>query len=273
MDDAFRFADDLGPAKVVHIHEPRSGLKAIVVVDNVAAGPAIGGVRMAPDVTAEECFRLARATTLKNAAAGLAHGGGKSVIFGDPGVALDRKEQILRVFARAIGQITDYIPGPDMGTDERCMAWVQDEIGRSVGLPPELGSIPLDEVGATGFGLAVAIEAARSEAGIELKGARVAVQGFGSVGRHAARFLAEKGAILVAASDSKGMLFVPHGIDIARLIALKAKGRSVTDYERGKALDREAIVGVDCDIWIPAARPAAFRTGSARNPTRVSPSM
>ena len=77
------FADDLGPIKVLEIYQPSVGLKAAVVVDNVAAGPSIGGVRMAPDVSVAECFRLARAMTLKNAAAGLRHGGGKSVIAAD----------------------------------------------------------------------------------------------------------------------------------------------------------------------------------------------
>ena len=61
MEDVFRFADQLGPEKIAHIHEPRAGLKAIVVVDNTAGGPAIGGTRIAPDVSTEECFRLARA--------------------------------------------------------------------------------------------------------------------------------------------------------------------------------------------------------------------
>jgi glutamate dehydrogenase/leucine dehydrogenase len=82
MDDTvFRFCDDLGPKSILHLYQPTIGLKGIVVVDNVAAGPSIGGVRMAPDVSLEECFRLARAMTFKNAAAGLPHGGGKSVIF------------------------------------------------------------------------------------------------------------------------------------------------------------------------------------------------
>jgi glutamate dehydrogenase (NAD(P)+) len=84
MEDVFRFADDLGPLKLVHIHRSSIGLKAVVAIDNVACGPAIGGVRMAPDVSTEEAFRLARAMTFKNAAAGLPHGGGKSVIFADP---------------------------------------------------------------------------------------------------------------------------------------------------------------------------------------------
>ena len=99
MQDMFHFADDLGPEKIVHIHQSALGLKAIVVVDNTAAGPAIGGTRMAPDVSVEECARLARAMTLKNAAAGLAHGGAKSVIVGDPAMLPPQKERIVRAFA------------------------------------------------------------------------------------------------------------------------------------------------------------------------------
>src|SRR5579859_2768263 len=182
MEDGFRFADDLGPLKLVHIWRPTVGLKAVVAVDNIACGPAIGGVRMAPDVSTEEAFRLARAMTLKNAAAGLAHGGGKSVIFGDPRMPLRDKERLIRAFASAIEDLTEYIPGPDMGTDELAMGWIQDEIGRSVGLPREIGGIPLDEIGATGFGLTAAVDVAAREIGLELKGARVVVQGFGSVG-------------------------------------------------------------------------------------------
>jgi len=255
VEDMFRFADDLGPAKIVHVYEPRCGLRAIVVVDNVWRGPAIGGVRMAPDVSAEECFRLARAMTFKNAAAGLAHGGGKSVIFADPKIPITEKERIVRAFAQAIRDLDEYIPGPDMGTDERCMGWVKDEIGRAVGLPPDIGGIPLDEIGATGFGLAVAVDVAREHCKLELKGARVVVQGFGSVGKHAARFLARKGALLVAASDTRGTLIDPGGIDVAELTRVKHAGGSVLDYPRGEKADRDAIIDVACEVWIPAARP------------------
>ncbi len=118
MDDPFRFADELGPLKLVHIWRPAVGLKAVIAIDNIACGPAVGGVRMAQDVSAEEAFRLARAMTLKNAAAGLPHGGGKSVIFGDPKMPIADKERLIRAFAAAIADLADYIPGPDMGTDE-----------------------------------------------------------------------------------------------------------------------------------------------------------
>ena len=255
MTDIEAFCDDLGPANVIHLYEPGLNLRAVLVVDNVAAGPAIGGVRMAADVTTEECFRLARAMTLKNAAAGLPHGGGKSVIVADPKQDPVRKEDLIRAFAQAIEPITDYIPGPDMGTNETAMAWVRDEIGRAVGLPPELGGIPLDEIGATGYGVTIAAEAAERAGLIELRGARVAVQGFGSVGTHAARFLAERGTVLVAASDSKGTLIDPNGIDVAKLISLKKEGGSVADYETGMKGDVCTVIDVACDIWIPAARP------------------
>ena len=255
MSDAYTFMDDLGPAKIIQIYEPGLNLRAVLVVDNVAAGPAIGGVRMAADVTTEECFRLARAMTLKNAAAGLPHGGGKSVIMADPKQNPERKESLVRAFAKAIEPIGDYIPGPDMGTDETAMAWVRDEIGRAVGLPPELGGIPLDEIGATGYGVTIAAEAAENAGLIRLREARIAIQGFGSVGKHAARFLAERGAVLIAASDSKGTLLDPDGIDVAKLISLKKEGGGVHDYDKGKKDNVEAIVDVACDIWIPAARP------------------
>jgi glutamate dehydrogenase/leucine dehydrogenase len=178
--------DDLGPEKIVLLREPRTRLEAVVVVDNVACGPAIGGVRMAPDVTVDEVVRLARAMTYKNAAAGLPHGGGKSGIIADPACEPEEKERLVRAFARMIRELTEYIPGPDMGTNETCMAWVKDEIGRSVGLPRVLGGIPLDKIGATGYGLAVAAEVAAAEAKLPLDGARIAVEGFGAVGQHAA---------------------------------------------------------------------------------------
>ena len=259
MENIFDFADELGPVKIVHIYDPPTGLKAVVAIDNVACGPSIGGIRMAPDVSATEAFRLARAMTMKNAAAGLPHGGGKSVIFGDAKMAATEKERVIRAFARAIRDLVEYIPGPDMGTDERCMAWIKDEIGRAVGLPPEIGGIPLDEIGATGFGLKASVEAAIKYCDFDLRGARVAIQGFGSVGKHAARFLGQKGTVMVAACDSQGTIYNPKRIDVDRLIALKDSGKSVIDYPDGEKLGPDAVIDVECEIWIPAARPDVIR--------------
>lgn len=259
----FGFEDALGPEQVVHLRHAKLGLEAIVVVDNTACGVAIGGVRMAPDVTLEECFRLARAMTFKNAAAGLRHGGGKAVIRADPAMPAPEKERLVRGFARAIRDLEAYVPGPDMGTDETAMAWIRDEIGRAVGLPRELGGIPLDEIGATGHGLAVACEVACRHAEIPLDGARVAIQGFGAVGRHAARRLAERGCRIVAVSDSKGTIVAESGLDVAALLAHKARGEPVTSFPGGRPADPAAIVEVACEIWIPAARPDVIHEGNA----------
>ncbi len=261
---SFGSVDDLGPAKIIQVYEPTLGLRAALVVDNVACGPSIGGLRMAPDVSIAECVRLARAMTLKNAAAGLAHGGGKSVLCGDPRMPPDRKERLIRAFAHALRNETDYIFGPDMGTDEGCMAWVKDEIGRAVGLPAAMGGIPLDEIGATGWGIRHAADVAASYCKLDLAGARVVIQGFGAVGRHSARLLAERGAILVGASDSQGTIANPAGLRVADLIALKAEGRSLREYPDGRPLERDAVLDVECDIWIPAARPDVVREDNVR---------
>ncbi|WP_305907239.1 Glu/Leu/Phe/Val dehydrogenase [Methylomarinum sp. Ch1-1] len=255
MDNLFGFADDLGPAKIIHVYEPSVGLRGILVIDNVASGPSIGGLRIAPDVSVNECFRLARAMTLKNAAADLPHGGGKMVIYGDPKMPMQQKQLIIRAAADSLRNEESYIFGPDMGSNEECMAWVRDEIGRSVGLPTEMGGIPLDEIGATGWGVMHATELAMSYLGLDLNGARVVIQGFGSVGKHSARFLQEKGASIIAVNDSRGTVHNPQGLDLEALFELKRQGQSVADFEGGKSLERDAIIDIDCDIWIPAARP------------------
>jgi glutamate dehydrogenase/leucine dehydrogenase len=247
--------DELGPSKVLWIRQPNAGLEAFVVVDNVGCGPAMGGVRMAPDVTVNEVARLARAMTLKNAAAGLPHGGGKAGIVASPALPSAEKEALVRAFAHAIRELTEYIPGPDMGLNEESMAWIKDEIGRAVGLPQVLGGIPLDEIGATGFGLAIAAEVAAARASMELRGARVVVQGFGAVGMHAARFLSQRGARLVAASDSHGAVFNAPGLSVENLIAHKRSGCSLRDFSGGMSISGDDVIGLDCDIWIPAARP------------------
>jgi glutamate dehydrogenase/leucine dehydrogenase len=212
-------------------------------------------LRLAPDITIEEINRLARSMTLKNAAAGLPHGGAKSGIIADPVCSRDQKEKLVRTFARMIKELTEYIPGPDMGTNEECMGWVKDEIGRAIGLPRTLGGIPLDEIGATGYGVAVAAEVAASEVGIPLKGSQLAVQGFGAVGRHASKFLGKRGAVLVAVSDSQGAVQNQSGLDIDALIKHKKEGSPVQTFPGGQAMDSDELVGVKCDIWIPAARP------------------
>lgn len=263
MIDVFEVADGLGPAKTIHVYEPSAELKAILVVDNVARGPAIGGVRMASDVSLHECSRLARAMTFKNAAAGLPYGGGKVVVYGDPRIPKWEKEHMLRALASSLRNTEEYIFAPDMGTDEECMAWIRDEIGRVVGLPREIGGIPLDEIGATGWGLSHVTDVALRYCDFELEGARVVIQGFGAVGKHTARFLKAKGAIIIAVADSRGAAHNPDGLDIDELINLKSHGEKVSAYQHAKAIESEAILDIECDIWIPAARPDVIHADNA----------
>ena len=112
-----------------------------------------------------------------------------------------------------------------------------------------------------------ATEVACDYIALDLKDARVAIQGFGAVGKHAARFLSQKGAILVAASDSSGTLSEPSGLDVASLIALKDAGRSLRDHLHGQKGSDDAILDVECDIWIPATRPDVRRSRSQADPT------
>ena len=250
------FADDLGPEKIVHIYEPKSGLKAIVVIDNLSLGPAVGGCRMASDVGTREVFRLARAMTLKNALSDLPHGGAKSAILEDPGIA--NKEDMIRAFAQAIKHLHDYIPGPDMGTDETCMAYIYDEIGRAVGLPKVLGGLPLDELGATGYGLAVAADVASEVIALPLKNARVIVQGFGNVGKAAAHFLTERGATIIATCDRSGAIHDPGGISIPELTEFKKSGQALKHSRLGKVITHDEMLQLESDIFIPSARPDVF---------------
>lgn len=263
--EGFEFTDELGPLKVIHVYEPSANLKAILVIDNIAAGPSIGGVRMAEDVSTGECFRLARAMTYKNAAAGLPHGGGKAVLFGNPKMPKENKQRLIRAMANALRQTEDYIFAPDMGTDEECMAWVKDEIGRVVGLPREIGGIPLDEIGATGWGLSHATQVALEYCDFELQNSRIVVQGFGAVGKHAAKYLDQKGAVLVATSDSRGAIHNPNGLDVSKLIEIKSGGGQVGDYEDAVKLEREALIDIECEIWIPAARPDVINEGNVNH--------
>jgi glutamate dehydrogenase (NAD(P)+) len=243
--------DDLGPSKVIHLYSKKTPIKAIVVIDNIALGPAIGGVRVSPSVNLEEVIRLARTMTLKNAIAGLSHGGGKAGIIADS--KGPDKEHYFRVFARMIKELEEYIPGPDMGSDEEAMAWIYDEIGRACGLPEEIGGLPLDKLGATGFGLSECAEVACPYAGINLKG----------VGKATARFLSEKGAILVAASDTQGTIYSKEGLDVNKLIETKKSKGAVKYCKEGTCMSIDELFSIDCDILIPAATPDVIHEDNA----------
>ena len=255
--------DAFGPEQVIVVNDASSGLTGYVVVDNLAAGPAIGGVRMAADVSVLEVARLARAMTLKNAMAGLPHGGAKGGIVGDPTMPREVKVALVRAFGSRIRDVVGYIPGPDMGLDEGLMAHLRETCGRAVGLPPVLGGIPLDVLGATGFGLAISVEVAAERGLVDLQGARIVVQGFGSVGQHTARFLSERGAVLVAASDSRAAITSSDGLDVASLVAHKRATGTLADFPGSTEIAAESLLALPCDIWVPAARPDVFTVKNA----------
>jgi len=259
----FQYSDEIGPEKVLYVYDPKTKLKGILVVDNTARGPAIGGVRMAPDVSVQEVFRLARAMTFKSAAADLRHGGGKGGIIADP--ASKNKNDLVRSYAKAIGPIAEYIPGPDMGTDECSMAVVYDEIGRAVGLPRVLGGIPLDEIGSTGYGVVVATEVACEYVLLDLSKASVAVEGFGAVGKATVKFLTEKGANVIAVSDSKGAIYQPNGLNYEKLLKAKETTGAVKNYEGGQTIKNEDLFQLPVDILIPGARPDVISNKNVRD--------
>jgi glutamate dehydrogenase/leucine dehydrogenase len=253
-------ADDLGPASV-HLYRLPAGAEGIVVLDNLSLGPAIGGVRLNSTVTAAEVARLARAMTIKSAVAGIPHGGGKSGIRASHQLSRAEREAVVRAFAQAIRHLVDYIPGPDMGTDETAMAWIRDEIGRAVGLPAVLGGVPLDQIGATGFGLAECAEALAAAGRFDPAGSRVAVQGFGAVGMHAAVQLAQRGARIVAVSDITGAVHDPDGLDLAALVEF-TRTRPVAEYTDAKPLERDDLLTVACDLLVPAAQADVVHDGN-----------
>lgn len=254
--------DDFGPASVTVLDLPH-GCRGVVAVDDTSLGPAAGGVRMNTDVTANEVSRLARAMTLKNAISGLPFGGGKAGIRVPQDFPPDAKEAVIRAFAHAIRNMSDYIPGPDMGTDETAMAWIHDEIGRAVGLPVVLGGLALDEIGATGYGLAACAQALAEAGNLELAGASVAVQGFGSVGRAVGHFLQGLGARIVAVSDRSGAIFDPAGLDVTTLARAKKMGRPLAGTRGVEQITGADLLTLDCEVLVPAAQPDVIHDGNA----------
>lgn len=249
--------DEWGPEKVVCVTDHRSGMRGVLVIDNTARGMGKGGTRMSPTLDVEEVARLARTMTWKWAACDLFHGGAKAGILGDP--HSPKKESFLRAFARALSNEvpSEYVFGLDMGLSEEDAAIFVDELGdrgAAVGLPASLGGLPYDQLGVTGFGVAEAAEAAAQEIGLQLPGARVALQGFGAVGQAAAERLVELGAVVAAVSTARGAVVDPDGIDIARLSELRTAHGDDCVIHYGGHVDPAVVLDVDTDILIPAAR-------------------
>ncbi|MEM6315085.1 MAG: Glu/Leu/Phe/Val dehydrogenase [Planctomycetota bacterium] len=236
------------------------------VQHNNALGPYKGGLRMATSVDRDEVMALGMLQTWKNALVNLPYGGAKGGIVADPKELSPReKEALVRRWThevhRVIGPQTD-IPAPDMGTDAQCMAWVMDTysaimgyqvLGVVTGKPVSLGgSCGREE--ATGRGvmnvLRRYLQIVKDQ---PLRGKRVVVQGFGQVGFHAARLLAERGSTVIAVSDKFGGIVNEQGLDIMNAGDYYAANGQLTDYPEADAIPNEDLLTLDCDVLIPAA--------------------
>lgn len=236
------------------------------VQHNSALGPYKGGVRFHPDVTLEDDIALATLMTLKNSLAGIPYGGGKGAVRVNPKkLSKGELERLSRGYIRAIAPLIGVeldIPAPDVGTNPQIMAWMADEYSKVVGRnvpgiitakPPILWGNPVREY-ATGFGLSVVTKEAAEKYLGGLEGKRVAVQGFGNVGRWHAYWLSKMGAKLVAISDSSGTVYDPNGIDVETAMNVKNRTGKVINYPKGEKIsDPKASLYVDAEIVAPDA--------------------
>ena len=252
--------DEFGPEKILEVYHPSSGMHGFVVIDNTRLGPAKGGIRMTPTVSIDEVSRLARAMTWKCALADLPFGGGKSGIIADPrNLSKEKNKEIIEEFAKALKLVAPslYIAAPDINTAEQEMEWFAKANGNNnscTGKPKKLGGLP-HELGSTGFGVYHSTLIALKHKKMDVKKTTIAIEGFGNVGWFAAKFLSEKGAKLVAVSDSSGVIYNPKGLDFETLAKTKKEKGKVTDYKNGKKLSSKDIISIEADVLITAAIP------------------
>src|SRR3989344_2816039 len=252
--------DEFGPEKILEVYHPSSGMHGFVVIDNTSLGPAKGGIRLTSTVSIDEVARLARAMTWKCALADLPFGGGKSGIIADAkNLTKEKKKEILEEFAKALKIVSPslYIAAPDINTAEQEMEWFAKANGNNnscTGKPKKLGGLP-HELGSTGFGVYHSTLIALKHKKMDVKRTTIAIEGFGNVGWFAAKFLSEKGAKLIAVSDSSGVIYNPKGLDFELLAKTKKEKGKVTEYKDGKKLPSKDIIPIEADVLITAAIP------------------
>lgn len=235
------------------------------VAHNMSRGPAKGGIRFHPDVTIDEVKALASWMTWKCACLDLPFGGGKGGVVVDPRrLSIHERERLTRRYTSEIlpliGPDQD-IPAPDVYTDPQIMAWIMDtysmtkgttSLGVVTGKPLALGGSKGRDK-ATARGVQVVLREACKARKLSIKGAEVAIQGFGNAGGHLATLLHEEGARIVAVSDSKGGVHDPKGLDPVKLLAHKAGGKSLKTFPSGKPITNKQLLELPVDILVPAA--------------------
>ena len=232
---------------------------------NITLGPAKGGIRFHPDVTLDEVSALAAWMTWKCAVAQLPFGGGKGGVVCDPTRMSKRElEALTRRYTAeiidAVGPDKD-VPAPDVNTNEQVMAWFMDTYSMHVGhtatavvtgKPIAMGG-SLGRREATGRGVMIITRESAKHLGLTLKGARIAVQGFGNVGSVAADLLQEMGATIVAVTDWKSGVHNANGLDIKKLIAHNLEHRTVEGFAAAEPINNQELFKLDVDVLIPAA--------------------
>ncbi|MDI3316054.1 MAG: Glu/Leu/Phe/Val dehydrogenase [Bacillota bacterium] len=232
---------------------------------NDALGPTKGGIRFHPAVTPDEVKALSMWMTLKCSLLGLPLGGGKGGVVCNPKEMSERElEELSRGYIRAIAPIVGPekdVPAPDVYTNPRIMAWMMDEyskiqghnvFGLITGKPVAVGG-SLGRSEATGRGCVVTVSRAAERVGLDLTGATVAVQGFGNAGSVAARLIGQRGARVVAVSDSKGGIFKADGLDVEAVVRHKAETGTVLGFPGAREITNDELLTLDVDILIPAA--------------------
>jgi glutamate dehydrogenase len=243
---------------------------------NDAVGPTMGGVRFHPKVTANEVEALSIWMSLQCGIVDLPFGGAKGAILCNPRtMSFGELERLSRGYVRATSQIvgpTKDIPAPDMYTNSQIMAWMMDEYSRLrqfdssgfiTGKPLALGgSEGREKAGAQG--VTICIEEAAKKCGINIKGARVIVQGFGNAGSYVAKFLQDAGAIVIGISDVYGALYNPAGLNINYLLDRQDSFGTVTTLFEGLITNQE-LLERECDILVPAAVANQITAENAHN--------
>jgi glutamate dehydrogenase (NAD(P)+) len=235
------------------------------VQHNIARGPAKGGIRYHPNVTLDEVKALASWMTWKCATVGIPYGGGKGGVVCDPkSMSKNELERLTRRYAFEIAPIIGPdrdIPAPDVYTDSQTMAWIMDtismvhghtELGVVTGKPLSLGGSQ-GRHEATARGALYALREACKVKGISLKNSRVAVQGFGNAGSIIARLVAEDGAKVVAACDSKSGVYSATGLDVPAALKHKDATGALRGLAGAKEIAPDDVLEVDCDILCPSA--------------------
>ena len=241
----------------------------------LSMGPTKGGIRYAPDVNLGEVTALAILMSWKSAIVGLPYGGAKGGVAIDPNpLTRAEKQRVTRRYTAELIPIIGVnkdIPAPDLGTDEQTMAWIMDTYSNFVGYatpgivtgkPVSLGgSVTRKE--STGRGAVAVGVAAMEKIGKKIQNSKVAIQGFGNVGRYAALAAYEMGAKVIAVSDIDGSIINLKGINIPELFKYTAHNLSVKGFPGADQLD-ESVLEVDCDILIPAAIGGVITSSNAQ---------